>query len=149
MEQNFIGEGRLTWAKPERITDRYGSIYLIPEGHDSLTPEPSPSLVLNKQVEPFLGEWGSLVAVVTQARQSTHIGDLFRGIFPTIPEVGEIIELGSGWLFAEQLDWVPGICVGLEPNDGRDTDWLNPHKLYHAHEQSVKLYFHPKQQGSS
>lgn len=146
MNQHCIGEGRLTWNGVERRSDRYGSIYLIEEGHDSTTPEPSRSLIDQEKVAEFKGRRGSLVATVTEARDSTHIGDLFRGIYPSRPEVGEVIELGTGILFADELEYAPGICVGLKPDDGRDSDWLDPRKLYRAHEQSVKLYFRPLSQ---
>lgn len=142
MTKHRLGAGVLTWDGSERRSDRYGTVYLIEEGHNSATPEPSNSLVEIDKVAPLAESQGSLVAVVTAARDSTHIGDLFRGIYPSRPEVGEIIELGQGRLFYQGIGYAKGICVGLKPEDGRDADWLDPRKLYRAHEQSVILYFH-------
>jgi hypothetical protein len=74
-----LGIGVLTWDGRERRTDRYDTVYLIAAGRNSLTKGPSPSLV--KLPEEPLGA-GTLWAVVLETRESTHIGDLFRGIFP-------------------------------------------------------------------
>lgn len=144
MEQQQIGEGVLTWRATERRSDRYGSVYLIPEGANSFSRTPSPSLVNPAMTAKFDGRKGELIAVVTANRESTHIGDLFRGFAPSKPEIGEIINLGKGVLFTETAP-EGGITVGLRPDDSRDHDWLNIKSLYRAHEQSVKLYFHPVQ----
>jgi hypothetical protein len=81
--------------------------------------------------------YGSLVAEVIATRKSTHIGDLFRGIFPSTPKLGARIVLGHGALFYN------GNQVGLKPDDGRENDWLDPHSLYQAHDQTVRLIFVP------
>lgn len=142
MTKAFLGEGVFTWSSIERRSDRYGSVYLIPEGRNSLSTEPCRSLILPaaKNME---GARGELVAVVTKARESTHIGDLFHGVFPSTPEVGQIIILGKGTFFVENISdpgLAVGLAVGLRPDDGRASLWLNIHALYKAHEQSVKLY---------
>jgi hypothetical protein len=82
------------------------------------------------------GQRGSLVVEVLETRESTHIGDLFRGFFPSTPQVGEVIRLGSGAVFVE-----PGeiSTIGLLPDDHRTSDWLDPQALYRAHEQTVRL----------
>ena len=139
--QYDLGTGVLTWDGFERRSDRYGSVYLIPEGHNSLTTGPSPSQVL-PTVNELTGRVGHLVATVLEARKSTHIGDLFRDIFPSTPDVGAEMVLGHGRLYAKALRHVPGLYVGLQPLDGRSTDWLDPNQLYRVHEQTVRLEFH-------
>jgi hypothetical protein len=136
-----IGEGVLTWHPYERRTDRYGTVFLMTSG-DSLH-EPSGYVPIPDDAP--LGLPGRLVAEVTATRQSTHVGDLFRGLHPQTPDVVERIVLGEGRLFChtvESGDPYPAIeAVGLAPEDDRDTDWLDPRALYRAHEQTVRLVF--------
>lgn len=122
-----LGTGRLNWHRGERITDRYGSVGLWPETGEQ-------TLALD---EACAGVRGRLVAVVIEARRSTHIGDLFRGLGPGDAKVGDRIELGIGTVFFESND----DCryVGLRPDDGREHDWLDPEALYRAHSQTVEL----------
>jgi hypothetical protein len=129
-----LGEGRLTWPRGERVSDRYGTVCLMVDG-DSLTPTTA-YITLDHGID---GQRGTLIAEVIETRESTHIGDLFRGIFPVTPEVGERITLGTGTVFfARDFD---ADQIGLRPDDGRDSDWLDPNALYRAHEQTVRLMF--------
>ena len=137
-----LGRGRLTWTPRERRSDRYGAVFLIPEGHDSFTPGPSQSMV--EATPMVLDFYGELIALVRETRESTHIGDIFRGVFPTTPEVGESIVLGEGTLFYEELPLGCGMAVGLKPRDRRQDLWLDINALYRAHEQSVELFFKSK-----
>jgi hypothetical protein len=133
-----VGEGRLTWAGSERRSDRYGAVVLMHDG-DSL-------IRSSGYVQPdrsLAGRRGSLVAEVLEVRGSTHIGDLFRGLSPSIPEVGERITLGAGTAFVEKA-WDDVEAIGLRPDDGRGEDWLDPKALYRAHEQTVRLIFEPQ-----
>jgi len=82
------------------------------------------------------GVRGQLVAIVKETRQSRHIGDFFHGAFPKTPKVGEKIILGEGTLFFQCEN-----TVGVNPDDGRDTLWLDIEGLYKAHEQTVTLCF--------
>jgi hypothetical protein len=34
--------------------------------------------------------------------------------------------------------------IGVQPQDGREMDWMDPHALYRAHDQTVELSFEPK-----
>jgi hypothetical protein len=137
MEPTLLGTGVLTWAKAERISDRYGAVYLMEEGGNSRDGgDPKPY-----QAEVPADTFGALMVKVTEARESTHVGDMFRGIFPSTPEVGGWITLGIGFLFYTTCD--DARPVGLKPEDGRVSDWLDPHALYRAHEQSVELWFQP------
>jgi hypothetical protein len=124
VNNQLIGVGALNWNRGERITDRYGSVHLTDDG--------GAAIEFDRALE---GKRGKLIAVVTKSRKSDHIGDLFRGIFPSQPDIGEKIELGEGWVFIE------GSEIGLKPEPMRDTDWLNPEALYRCHQQTVELYF--------
>ena len=132
-----IGTGVLTWTRYERIGDRYGAVYLIDrQPEDYFADEKYRYPVLTEITdEPF----GRLTAKVLETRESGHIGDLFRGLFPTTPEVGEEIVLGEGYLFYAHDGDI--FTVGLDPRDGRASDWLDPRALYRAHEQTVELWF--------
>lgn len=121
-----LGTGVLSWNGAERRSDRYGSVMLLP------FPDSEKPICL---VQVKAGERGRLVAIVKETRQSRHTGDLFHGLFPKTPKVGQEITLGEGTLFFENDG------VGLQPNDGRDTQWLDMRALYNAHEQTVTLYF--------
>lgn len=122
-----IGTGVLNWPANERRSDRYGLIGLLPDV--------ASSEFLKLDIGAIAGRRGKLIAQVVEARQSTHIGDLFRAIFPSTPDVGEEIELGEGILFSH------GTYVGVYPRDTTQGDWMDPRKLYRAHEQTVRLVF--------
>ena len=133
-----LGEGVLNWSRAERIGDRYGAIRLAatPWGDDYVTWQDAPA-----------GAEGTLCALVVATRESGHIGDPFRGIGPSTPEVGDEIALGTGTLFTEDDDGVP--VIGVRPDDGRDTDWMDPWALYRCHNQTVRLEFRAAQQASA
>lgn len=127
MNNKILGTGRLNWRRHERIGDRYGSICLM---HN----EDNGTFDLPK----YTG-FGKLIAIVKEARDSTHIGDLFHGFFPQKPEIGEVIELGEGDIFYDNDEY--GDMVGLKPRDNRETFWLNPKALYRCHDQTIELSF--------
>lgn len=132
-----LGTGRLSWPRNERVCDRYGAVMLMADG-DSFV---EPSRYVNPTDAP-VGQRGTLVAEVLETRESTHIGDLFRGLFPETLEVGERIVLGTGTFFVEDTDW-GAVLMGLSPDEPRNSDWLDPKALYRAHEQTVRLTFEP------
>lgn len=136
-----LGTGILTWNAGERRSDRYGSVWLMNDGHTSETEGEPQHLLDISACKDVVGKRGRLVAMVVSPRKSTHIGDLFRGLFPSIPDTGEEITLGDGTAFLEKTDLY--FAFGLSPDDGRDHDWLNPANLYRAHEQLVTLCFIP------
>ena len=123
---NELGTGVLTWSPGERISDRYGTVYLLSDL------ESNEVVGLTDTTE---GKRGRLIAVVREIRISRHIGDLFHGVFPEIPEVGQKIVLGEGTLFFQDE------LVGVRPEDGRQAHWLDIRALYRVHEQTVKLLF--------
>ena len=124
-----VGEGRLTWPRHERVGDRYGAVMLAQEGNLDAHVRFNSSLS---------GSRGTLIAEVMDVRPSPHIGDLFRGLFPTTPQVGERIVLGTGTVFMD-MSRDGADAIGLQPDDGRSTDWLDPEALYRAHWQTVSL----------
>ena len=138
-----VGQGVLTWPSVERISDRYGTVGLMAEGSNSWTAG-DPGWVDVHRALPE-GRRGRLQALVLTTRKSNHIGDFFRSLYPSTPEVGDVIVLGDGTVFH---GWArdahgDGALVGLVPDDSRDTDWLDPAQLYRAHEQTVELQFIP------
>lgn len=121
-----IGTGVLTWSPGERISDRYGTVYLLTALDSGET------VTLTKTKE---GKRGRLIALVLETRQSRHIGDLFHRVRPETPRVGQPIVLGEGTLFFQDE------LVGMHPDDGRESLWLDLRALYQAHEQTVTLLF--------
>lgn len=147
MKKILLGIGVLTWNRKERITDRYGCVYLGDKNSmEDIVSEITCSTDV-KALEKYEGKIGNLVAIPIETRESTHIGDLFRGIYPSTPEIGERIELGNGILFSQPNSYIENCqMIGLQPTDDRSNDWLNPEKLYRAHEQTVELYFETKEE---
>ena len=124
-----VGFGRLSWNPSERVSDRYGTVSLW-------------RLDANERVEietELSGMTGRLIAVIKGTRKSGHIGDIFRCISPSTPAVGDEIVLGVGTVFYSGSD------IGLEPQDGRQSDWLDPRALYRCHDQTVELVFEKKE----
>lgn len=138
-----LGEGILTWARSERITDRYGFIYLIRDGGSSLSDERFPSLIFEEAARPLEGQRGRLYAKVLGTRESTHIGDLGHGFYPTKTAAGAMKVLGTGALALEPAP-EGGVAVGLKPSDKRGRFWLDPKALYAVHEHLVELMFEPE-----
>lgn len=136
----LIGTGSLSWPRMERVCDRYGYIGLYDRNSEETPIAPGGALDMSK-IKEFLSKKGKLLVKIKETRKSTHIGDLFRGLFPVTPAIGEEIELGEGILSHLVQDEVD--IVGLLPLDDRQQDWLNPESLYRAHEQTVDLYFIP------
>jgi hypothetical protein len=119
-----LGTGVLDWEREERISDRYGIVELFHE--------PGVLVALTPVTEQLHGK---LIAIVREVRQSSHIGDLFHDVKPSVPEIGERVELGTGAIFFEDGG------VGLIPDDRRPRLWLDIHALYRVHRQTVTLYF--------
>ena len=139
-EVQVIGEGIFGWGAGERRGDRYGAVALW----ESIEPDPTWGAKCGDGVKLDCGDAegkkGKLRAVVLETRQSHHIGDMFHGLYPSTPEVGEVIELGVGTLFLQKAEWGDDI-VGVQPEEDRSTFWMNPNHLYRAHDQTVRLEF--------
>jgi hypothetical protein len=67
--------------------------------------------------------------------------EIWTGLTPSRPDVGEEITLGTGTLFTDtdaDSDTGAPTAIGLKPDDGR-TAWLDPRALYRCHSQTVRL----------
>lgn len=141
----LIGIGVLNWDRSERISDRYGIVCLFPcaggYNGNAGTPIGRFAAIGATSYEPLAGTRGRLVAVVKEARESTHIGDLFHGIFPRTPKEGAEIELGNGILVFE--DTPQGKGVGVRPDIETRFPWMNLRALYDCHDQTVEIWFNP------
>lgn len=122
-----IGTGVLNWDREERISDRYGLVMLLDEPGSCKRP-----LRLFRSNE---GKHGRLLAVVRDTRDSTHVGDLVHGVYPSKPSIDDVFVLGEGRLFFRDDQ------VGVLPDDNRKTFWLDIDALYRVHEQTVTLFF--------
>lgn len=123
-----LGQGELTWPSAERVSDRYGAVCFSYPGWMDLP-----------LAEKADGQRGTLKAKVLESRVSGHIGDLFRGVYPTQPAVGEVVILGTGTFRVAPNQW-GGHVLMCEPDEPRDQDWYNIHSLYRCHEQTVELW---------
>lgn len=141
-----LGYGILTWFARERRSNRYGSFYL---SRSSYTGEGVATVSFDRALANSLdGKRVRVQAVVRTARKSGHIGDLFLGIQPTQPEVGEVVVLGIGTLelddSGELSEDVPAIV--LHPEDDRDDLWIDPRRLYRLHDQTIELQIEETQE---
>lgn len=134
--EHVIGEGDFTWPRYERVFDRYGSV-LLTNGDPSNSNAPDDDFVRLAVPE---GKRGRLFAEVLEVHQSDHIGDLFRGFFPGGAVAGERVFLGAGRAMRGGLGDI-NEAMRLEPDDGRDSDWLDPEALYRLHSCRVRLVF--------
>jgi len=132
MPERFeLGTGVLNWERDERVTDRYGFVFLDQQDEMDRGIGDKVELDLSRA-----NRRGRLIAVVRETRRSRHVGDIFHEIYPQTPEVGEEIVLGEGVLIFDDDG-----NVGTIPDDKRPTWWLNVRNLYRAHEQTVTLFF--------
>ena len=139
---HVIGEGIFGWSRGERVGDRYGAVGLwecIKKTDDAWGAEFGDEVKLD--VTGILTLRGKLRVVILETRESHHIGDMFHGLGPSTPKVGETIELGIGTLFIEFDDCEGGGRVGVRPDEKRPHFWMNPQNLYRAHDQTVRLEF--------
>ncbi len=137
-----IAFGIFTWAATERRSQRYG--YFYPDytnWAENMLQQVKPEIDL-EGMSPLLGQRVRITVNVLEARESGHAGDRAIGIFPSMPEAGQIIDIGVGVLDLLQLDyWTPcGWAIGLQPGDGREEYWIDPAILYRLHDQTVEIY---------
>lgn len=144
----FLGVGVLNWSRSERVSDRYGIVYLGPEsgGYDDTPAKPEGQFAaILATIDPLEreGQKGDLIAVVKATRKSGHIGDLFRGVGPRTPKVGQRITLGTGALVFESVEGIEWKGVGVKPDRPDAGPWMKLRALYDCHDQTVELWFHP------
>lgn len=137
--ENLVGSGVFTWDGAERRSNRYGAFTLTtaPYGGGAVA-----IVVWNHEcLAKLRGRRVQVVCVVREVRVSGHIGDLFLGIFPSRPDVGEEVRLGVGRLEVLPCDWEPDTRIlEIHPSVPRDELWLDPHVLYRLHDQTVDVY---------
>lgn len=129
-----LGVGQLNWPRRERVSDRYGVVGLYNDAHWQ-----AGCKAHMLRVSTLAGRVGTLRAVVLETREADHIGDLTHGWHPGGAQVGDVIELGTGKLITAFYEG--GHYVGIEPLDGRTTQWLDGPALYKCHSQTVRLEF--------
>jgi hypothetical protein len=134
----LVGSGIVTWQASERVTNRYGAICLQNSNYHETVQFDATWYVDN--LKTFDQKHVRITAVVREARDSGHLGDMFLGIRPSTPEVGEEVDCGVGTLVVTK-DWDgERSMVLLQPSDGRQELWIDPRKLYRLHDQTVDLY---------
>lgn len=131
-----IGYGIFMWMSPERRSGRYGYVFMADSDFNRTTTVEATQDTVKYSF--FLGKKVRLIAKVLETRKSGHDGDLFLEIKPSTPMVGEEIELGVG-IFSQTYS-LNETQLGLEPNDGREINWIDPRILYRLHDQTVELY---------
>lgn len=134
----LLAHGMLSWASEERVTDRYGAIYLA---SGAVNDKYGSKATYNARLAAtMIGKRVRLLAKVTASRPSSHVGDLFLKIKPSQPEVGEEIDLGVGIFEEGSLEWQDTPTISLKPSDGREEFWFDPRKLYRLHDQTLDLF---------
>lgn len=129
-----IGQGTLQWDRGERVGNRYGCFYLTDQQESKIEPKFSA-----KAAQSLEGKRVKLTAEVKEARDSNHIGDIFLGIGPSTPNVGDSIDIGVGTFILEKnSEGKP--AMGLKPSDGRSELWIDPRILYRLHMQTVEVF---------
>jgi hypothetical protein len=152
-----LAEGVLNWAASERVSDRYGYVYVqtggdfIEDAEDELVfmMTGNPRVVTAEFDRTLAGSKGRLLAEVVEVRPHFHIGDLFHGVGPSVPAAGEVVPLSrkGSLTFGEKGGFnAPGgkvFTVGVRPPSGRERLWLELRGLYRVHNQRVRLLWEP------
>jgi hypothetical protein len=125
----ILGEGVLNWQREERICNRYGAVHLE-------TRAGSDTFAAFRNIP--AGQPGVLVARILENGEP---GFMAVGRELPLPEPGTVVMLGMGVLFRESPDGIPS--VGVEPQDGRRENWMDPDTLAVVHQQVVRLEFRP------
>jgi hypothetical protein len=128
----LLSYGIFGWDSRERRTLRYGGANTYDVGSDGNNYGSFHHRESDAEKE-LRGRRVRLFAEVTEARDSSHVGDYHLKIRPTKPEVGEVVELGVGRLGIGEHDFL------LHPEDGRDVLWMDPRKLFRLVDQTVLL----------
>lgn len=133
-----LGTGIFTWDGSERRTLRYGAVALCSHPYGATT-DMAPVVFHEDVARRLLHRRVRLTCEVVAARKSGHLGDAFLRILPSTPAVGEVVDLGVGYLDIAE-SW-PGASpsVLLRPEDGRPKLWIDPRKLYRLHDQTVRM----------
>lgn len=131
--------GIFMWGGEERRSDRYGFVTVCKTSFDGRS-KANVSVSDPFALAYLVNQRAAIKVTVLEARKSGHVGDLSRKIYPVTPAVGATFDLGVGTLRSIACDWSGiGIAIGLEPDDGRPSDWFNPRILYQLHDQTVEI----------
>jgi len=130
---NIVGLGIFGWWPEERHVHRYGSFFLSDKTSDEAVSTQSHL----EDLSSLVGKRVKIQCRVIEARESVHIGDRYLDIYPTTPVAGEVIELGVATLGLETEYSETSII--MEPGDERSYFWIDPHKLYRLHNQTVEI----------
>ena len=136
-----LGHGVFNWDGSERRSDRYGAFNLCAEPYDAkVVTEITYDKALAKELE---DKRVRILVKVVETRESGHLGDMFLGIRPSTPEVGEEVDLGVGLFHTEPCEWDKKVTsTFLVPGEPptRETFWFDPNKLYRLHDQTVDVF---------
>lgn len=131
----------LSWEGDERRTARYGAIRC-----DELTYDGGKAGLFEVHaaaIESMAGKRVLLTAEVVEHRPSGHLGDNILHIKPNPQPKGTVVDLGIGILRDLGLGKDGVRQIALEPEESRDCFWINPHRLYELHDQTVRLCAEP------
>lgn len=140
MNKQILATGIFSWDGQERRSNRYGSFFLETQNCEE-TATATQHYDLNA-LHALAGKRVSCWCRIVEARKSGHIGDMFLGVFPRMPQAGEEILVGVGVLGVVP-NWDGSLAhpaLVLAPEDGRDELWIDPRVLYRLHDQTVELY---------
>lgn len=134
-----VASGIFMWSAMERRSRRYGGFYMSANsfgGNAAALPD-----INIKALSGFVNKRVRIKCVVTENRESGHVGDAFLDILPSKPEVGETVDLGVGILELAKTDFESDYTViVLRPLKNRDELWIDPNKLYRLHDQTVTVF---------
>jgi hypothetical protein len=100
-------------------------------------PAPRPTDRVVAFDHPPLGATGTLVAHVIATTDDYDWGDSAPEL--RLPKPGERVVLGSGTLFTEEYMGAP--VIGVRPNDGRETEWMDRNAISRCKDHLVRLEF--------
>jgi len=144
MAEPVILKGVFNWQRRERISNRYGGILLDQHAANVNEGESAPCVDLSA-LAPLVGRKVRITATVLETRESYHIGDLFRDIYPSTPNVNDYVVLGRGDLIGIERDdnGCEQLIFRRESRRNEASDWMDPRKLYRLHNQTVELTIIP------
>lgn len=131
-----LGEGVLRWPPdgsddPSTVAFQYAqAVGLMAEGNRWVRFDRAP-----------IGRTVHLLATVVALRGPVLLEDASRGIVPSLPRLGETVELGRGTLFVCNAFEEARTGVGVVPEQVMtvDGDWLDRDRLYRVHNHIVRL----------
>lgn len=140
----MIAMGILGWSRFERQSKRYGFIAVESTGFSHST---NLHYFNNNLLEQLKGKRVRITAVVMEARDSEHVGDMYlyqeneeNHLKPSTPNVLESYVLGVGTLLVGSDEQFQNPIIGVTPEDNREHFWMDPITLYRLHEQTVEIF---------